>query len=79
MKLLMCFPTRLLGSEGSWFTCAEVGGAVSAAEIPSVNLLLAIDVLQSRTRAHSLVLQLRYSLQYTQSRNPGNNIRHQWP
>lgn len=48
MKLLVCFPARLLGSEGSWFTCAEVGGAVGAAEIPSVNLLLAIDVLQSR-------------------------------
>ncbi|NXO29786.1 SCUB2 protein, partial [Cisticola juncidis] len=38
---------------------AEVGGAVSAAEILPVNLLLGIDVLQSRTRAHCTVLQLR--------------------
>lgn len=61
-----------VSSEGSWFTLsaerravhAEVGGAVRAAEIPSVDLLLAIDVLQSRTRAHSPALQLRYSLQY---------------
>lgn len=45
---------------------AEVGGAVSAAEILSVNILLAIDVLQSRTRAHCIALQLRYSLQYAQ-------------
>lgn len=55
------------------------GGAVSAAETLSVNLLLAMGVLQSRTRAYCTAADAQPVISSKVEILGINNIRHQWP